>query len=164
MSKRIAHFPLRFLCEESVNDGQRRADADRLQAPLPRQRLTSRHMCGTHRLRALDGAAAIASGVGAHHRAHHRNPAEADRRRLHVSLVVSRFDAGKVRKEHIASLGSVETPLTVAGRVGFWQQLNSRLARLDNRLDAAAQCVAAPVRQPARNPDNGSVGPARGAP
>jgi hypothetical protein len=39
---------------------------------------------------------------------------------------------GKVRKEHIASLGSVETPLT-AGRVAFWQQLNGRLARLDNR-------------------------------
>jgi hypothetical protein len=34
---------------------------------------------------------------------------------------------------------SVETPLTVAGRVAFWQQLNGRLARLDNRLDAAAQ-------------------------
>jgi hypothetical protein len=59
--------------------------------------------------------------------------------RLQVSLVETRRVDGKVRHEHVASLGSIATPQTVAGRVTFWARLHERLARLGNRLDGAAQ-------------------------
>jgi hypothetical protein len=58
-------------------------------------------------------------------------------RRLQLSLVETRREGGKVRHEHVASLGAVPTPLTVAARVAFWQSLHQRLARLSNRLDGA---------------------------
>jgi hypothetical protein len=45
-------------------------------------------------------------------------------RRLQVSVVETRWSGGKVRHEHVASLGSVP---------------HERLARLANRIDAAAQ-------------------------
>jgi hypothetical protein len=56
-------------------------------------------------------------------------------RRLQLSLVETRREAGKVRHEHVASLGVVPSPLTVAGRVEYWQDLHQRLGRLSNRLD-----------------------------
>jgi hypothetical protein len=56
-------------------------------------------------------------------------------RRLQLSLVETRREAGKVRHEHVASLGAVPSPLTVAGRVEYWQDLHQRLGRLSNRLD-----------------------------
>jgi hypothetical protein len=59
--------------------------------------------------------------------------------RLQLSLVETRRADGKVRHEHVASLGSIETPPTVADRVAFWARLHERLARLSNRLDGEAQ-------------------------
>jgi hypothetical protein len=56
-------------------------------------------------------------------------------RRLQLSLVETRRDGGKVRHEHVASLGAIATPLTVAGRIELWQGLHQRLGRLSNRLD-----------------------------
>ena len=60
-------------------------------------------------------------------------------RRLQLSLVETRRIDGKVRHEHVASLGAVATPLTVAGRVEYWQALHQRLGRLANRLDGEMQ-------------------------
>jgi hypothetical protein len=59
--------------------------------------------------------------------------------RLQASLIETRRIDGKVRHEHIASLGSVEVPLTVGSRLAFWQRLHERLAKLSNRIDAAMQ-------------------------
>jgi hypothetical protein len=59
--------------------------------------------------------------------------------RLQLSLVETCRVNGKVKAEHVASLGSIATPQTVAGRVAFWARLHERLARLGNRLDGAAQ-------------------------
>jgi hypothetical protein len=36
-----------------------------------------------------------------------------------------------------ASLGSIETPLSVTDRVAFWQRVHERLAKLSNRIDPA---------------------------
>jgi hypothetical protein len=58
-------------------------------------------------------------------------------RRLRVSLVETRRVDGRVRAEHIASLGSIVVPWAVADRIAFWIQLHDRLGRLSNRLDAA---------------------------
>jgi hypothetical protein len=44
-----------------------------------------------------------------------------------------------VRHEHIASLGSVEVPQSVADRIAFWQRLHERLGKLANRVDAETQ-------------------------
>jgi hypothetical protein len=55
--------------------------------------------------------------------------------RLQVSLVETRRVNGKVQHEHIAQLGAVETPLTIEGRLAFWQRLHERLAKLANRVD-----------------------------
>jgi hypothetical protein len=60
-------------------------------------------------------------------------------RRLCLSLVESRRINGKVRHRHIASLGSLEIPQTIAGRLTFWQKLYERLARLANRANGEAQ-------------------------
>ena len=60
-------------------------------------------------------------------------------RRLQASLVETRRLDGKVRHEHIASLGSVEMPLTVAGRIAFWLGVNARFPMLANRIDPAMQ-------------------------
>lgn len=60
-------------------------------------------------------------------------------RRLQLSLVETRREGGKVRHEHVASLGAIATPLTVAGRVEYWQGLHQRLGRLSNRLDGETQ-------------------------
>jgi len=60
-------------------------------------------------------------------------------RRLQISLVETRRIDGKVRHGHIASFGSVEWPPSVDARIAFWQRLHERLARLSNRVDAAAQ-------------------------
>jgi hypothetical protein len=59
--------------------------------------------------------------------------------RLQVSLVETRRLDGKVHHEHIASLGSIETPPTVPSRITFWQKLHERLGKLSNRVDAATQ-------------------------
>jgi hypothetical protein len=55
---------------------------------------------------------------------------------LAMSLVETRRENGKVRHEHVASLGSIETPPSVAARIEFWRGLHERLDELSNRLDA----------------------------
>lgn len=60
-------------------------------------------------------------------------------RRLQLSLVETRRESGKVRHEHVASLGAIATPLTVSDRVEFWTRLHQRLDRLSNRLDSEIQ-------------------------
>jgi hypothetical protein len=59
--------------------------------------------------------------------------------RLQLSLVETRRIDGKVRHEHVASLGSIAVPASTADRIVFWQRLHARLARLSNRVDAEAQ-------------------------
>jgi hypothetical protein len=59
--------------------------------------------------------------------------------RLQVSVVETRRVEGKVRHEHVASLGSIEMPLSVADRIEFWRRLHERLMRLSNRIDGATQ-------------------------
>src|SRR5215510_1726404 len=50
------------------------------------------------------------------------------RHRLQVSLVETRRVGGKVRHEHVAGLGSIETPPSVDARLAFWVRLHQRLA------------------------------------
>ncbi|MET3994892.1 hypothetical protein ABID65_006558 [Bradyrhizobium sp. S3.9.2] len=59
--------------------------------------------------------------------------------RLQASLLQSHRADGKVRHEHIAMLGTVDAPPSVAGRIVFWQRLHERMTQLGNRIDAAAQ-------------------------
>jgi len=54
--------------------------------------------------------------------------------RLALSIATTERATGKVRAEHIASLGSISLPLTVADRIQFWHRLHERLARLGNRV------------------------------
>lgn len=61
--------------------------------------------------------------------------------RLQVSLIEGRRVNGKVRHEHVASLGSVDDPPSVADRLAFWKSLHERLARLSNRVDRALQAT-----------------------
>jgi hypothetical protein len=77
-------------------------------------------------------------------------------RRLQCSLIETRRVAGKVRHEHIASLGSVPVPPSVADRVAFWAALHQRLARLSNRVagDAYGKVLGqVHVRVPMVTPD-----------
>jgi hypothetical protein len=60
----------------------------------------------------------------------------ATRTRLQLSLITTRRVEGRVRHEHVASLGSVRAPATAIDRLEFWQQLHERLGRLNNRIDA----------------------------
>jgi hypothetical protein len=60
-------------------------------------------------------------------------------RRQQVSLLETRRADGRVRNEHVASLGSVVVPQTVEARLVFWQRLHERLTKLSNRIDAATQ-------------------------
>ena len=53
---------------------------------------------------------------------------------LAMSLVENRRENGKVRHEHVVSLGSIETP--PSARIEFWRELHERLAELSDRLDA----------------------------
>jgi hypothetical protein len=59
--------------------------------------------------------------------------------RLQISLIDTRRIDGKVRQEHIASLGSVPPDPSVQDRRTFWTQVHPRLSRLDNRLDTATR-------------------------
>jgi hypothetical protein len=54
--------------------------------------------------------------------------------RLDVSIVATSRADGRVKHEHIANLGSVEVPLTVAGRCAFWACAHRRLGHLSNRI------------------------------
>jgi hypothetical protein len=79
--------------------------------------------------------------------------------RFQVNIVETRRVGGKVRHEHIASLGSIETPLTVADPVAFWQGVHQCRAKLSNRIDPATQGkirgdihTQIPMVTPARRP------------
>jgi hypothetical protein len=52
---------------------------------------------------------------------------------LQLSLVETRCDGDTVRHEHVASLGAIATPPSVAERAAFWEQLIKRLAALGER-------------------------------
>jgi hypothetical protein len=54
--------------------------------------------------------------------------------RLQVSLVEGRRVGGKVRHEHIASLGSILVPFTAADHIAFWDRACERIDRLANRI------------------------------
>jgi hypothetical protein len=58
------------------------------------------------------------------------------RHRLQVSLIETRRIAGRVHHEHVASLGTIDVPLSVVARIAFWGPLHERLRRLGNRLGA----------------------------
>src|SRR5262249_24318873 len=47
-----------------------------------------------------------------------------------------RRESGRMCGEHVASLGSIETPPSVPARIEFCRGLHGRLAQLSNRLDA----------------------------
>ena len=56
----------------------------------------------------------------------------------------------------MASLGSIETPPSVAARIEFWRELHERLAQLSNRLDAETRgkvMGAVNARVPMLTPD-----------
>jgi hypothetical protein len=56
--------------------------------------------------------------------------------RLQVSLIeTSRVD-GKVKHQHVASLGSIAVPWETSDRITFWLALHQRLALLSNRIGA----------------------------
>jgi|SRR6516164_7652400 hypothetical protein len=59
--------------------------------------------------------------------------------RLQMSLVEPHRVDGRVRQEHVASLGSIEHSPSVEARQAFWRRLHERLARLSNRVDAETQ-------------------------
>jgi hypothetical protein len=54
--------------------------------------------------------------------------------RLQVSLVETRRVDGRVRHQHVASLGSLPSRPSVADRIEFWAKLHDRLAKLSNRI------------------------------
>jgi hypothetical protein len=62
-------------------------------------------------------------------------------RRLALSLVETRREGGKVRHEHVASLGSLPNPPSANDRAVFWAKLQPRLMRLGNRLDRDTQAA-----------------------
>jgi hypothetical protein len=77
--------------------------------------------------------------------------------RLQASLIRSHRVDGKVRHEHVAMLGTVDAPPSVAERLVFWQRLHERMARLGNRIDAATQaklCGDIHARIPIVTPDD----------
>jgi len=56
--------------------------------------------------------------------------------RLQLSLIETRRSDGKVRHEHVASLGSISLAPSVADRIEFWYRLYQCLARFSNRVGA----------------------------
>jgi hypothetical protein len=58
------------------------------------------------------------------------------RDRLNVSIHEARRVNGKVKQDHIANIGSVETPPSARSRIGFWQQFDERMPGLSNRISA----------------------------
>jgi hypothetical protein len=61
------------------------------------------------------------------------------RSRLQLSLIETRRFHGKVRHEHVASLGSITSPPSVADRIEFWARLFERLGKLSNRIGPEGQ-------------------------
>jgi hypothetical protein len=62
-------------------------------------------------------------------------------------VVETRWSGGKVKHEHVASLGSIPHEPSMPERIAFWQRLHERHARLANRIDAKARAkILAAVR------------------
>jgi hypothetical protein len=61
------------------------------------------------------------------------------KRKLQLSIVETRRVGGKIQHEHVASLGSIAVPPSIADRVAFWTAVHQRLAKLSNRIDAETQ-------------------------
>jgi hypothetical protein len=77
-------------------------------------------------------------------------------RRIFVSVVTTSRGGGKVRHEHIGSLGPLPIAPTTADRIAFWAKLHQRLAALSNRVDpaqAGAIIAAVYARVPMPTPD-----------
>jgi len=75
---------------------------------------------------------------------------------LAMSLVETHRENRRVHHEHIASLGSIETPPSVVARIEFWRGLHERLDQLSNRLDAETRgkvMAAVHARAPMVTPD-----------
>jgi hypothetical protein len=68
--------------------------------------------------------------------------------RLQLSLVGTHRDGDTVRHAHVASLGAITTPPSVADRAAFWEQLIKRLAALGEGVDYAAIIAAVAARVP----------------
>jgi hypothetical protein len=72
--------------------------------------------------------------------------------RLEVSILETRREGGKVKQQHVASLGSISADYTIACRVYFWAICDERLARLANRIgpdmDRLRQAIAARIPLP----------------
>jgi hypothetical protein len=56
-----------------------------------------------------------------------------------MSLIETKRVDGRVRHEHIASLGSVPMAPTPGDRLAFWKRLHERLGKLANRVDPETQ-------------------------
>jgi hypothetical protein len=71
---------------------------------------------------------------------------------LRLSLVGTKRVGGKVKHEHITSLGSIPQTMTVAERLGFWEELRKRLPGLANRIDPARldALIAAKIPRPTK--------------
>ena len=72
--------------------------------------------------------------------------------RLEVSIIETRREGGKVKQQHVASLGSILVDYTIEDRVYFWAACDERLARLANRIgpdmDRLRQAIAARIPLP----------------
>jgi hypothetical protein len=60
---------------------------------------------------------------------------------LAMSLVETRRENGKVRHEHVASLGSIETPPSVVARIEFWRPCPASRRRAGWRAGPAARAI-----------------------
>jgi hypothetical protein len=60
--------------------------------------------------------------------------------RLLVSMIENVRVDGKVRQQHIADLGAIDRHAlpSLASRLAFWHELDARLVRLSNRIEADA--------------------------
>ena len=80
-------------------------------------------------------------------------PLAQPRTRLEVSIIETHREGGKVKQEHIASLGSVVGD-GVEARVWFWQACDERLASLANRIGPdmhrLRQAIAMRIPEPTR--------------
>lgn len=59
--------------------------------------------------------------------------------RLQLSILETRRVDGRIRNEHVATLGAIQRAPSVADRIEFWDRLHQRLAKLSNRIDADTQ-------------------------
>jgi hypothetical protein len=77
--------------------------------------------------------------------------------RLQVSLAETRRLDGRVRQDHVASLGSIRIPPMPTDRLAYWTRLHERLATLANRIDQDAYgaiLAAIHARIPMPTPDD----------